>query len=163
MKRLILIRHAKSSWEHDVIDHDRPLSQRGINDATIIAKDLKKESLNPDALLVSDAVRTKMTAEIIVSQLSINKDLVRFSHDLYDFSGHNLVQIIKSCNKDFNELMVFGHNHAVTAFVNNYGSKYIENVPTCGVVIIDFDIDNWNDLKKGKTLKTIFPKDFRFY
>jgi phosphohistidine phosphatase len=57
--------------------------------------------------------------------------------------------------------MVFGHNHAITAFVNAYGSVYIDNVPTCGVVIIDFDINNWKDLNKGKTVKTLFPRDLK--
>ena len=57
--------------------------------------------------------------------------------------------------------MVFGHNHAITHFVNKFGDKFIDNVPTCGVVIIEFDIDEWRNIKKGKTVKTIFPREFR--
>ena len=56
---------------------------------------------------------------------------------------------------------MFGHYHAITNFVNTYGNQYIENVPTCGVVIIKFDITNWNDLNQGETTQTIFPKDLK--
>ena len=77
------------------------------------------------------------------------------------FQGENLLQVIKNCDDTVNNLMVFGHNHAITAFVNTYGDKFIDNVPTCGVVIIEFNINNWKDLKKGKTVKTLFPKDLK--
>ena len=86
---------------------------------------------------------------------------MRFTHDLYDFSGESLVRVIKSCDDIINTLMVFGHNHALTDFVNTFGDKYIDNVPTSGLVIIEFDIDNWKDLKPGKTFYTLFPRDLK--
>ena len=57
--------------------------------------------------------------------------------------------------------MLFGHNYAITAFVNTYGDKYIDNVPTSGLVAIEFDMDHWNELKPGKTLITLFPRDLK--
>ena len=57
--------------------------------------------------------------------------------------------------------MLFGHNHALTSIVNIFGSKYIDNVPTSVLVNITFDIDNWNDIKKGVTTLTIFPRDLK--
>ncbi len=161
MKKLILIRHAKSSWEHDVIDHERPLKNRGINDANLVSKALAKEVNRVDLVLCSDAVRTMLTADIFISNLNINKEIVHFSHDLYDFSGVNLVKTIKACKDHINTLMIFGHNHAITAFVNTYGDKYIDNVPTSGVVVIKFDINQWNDLNSGKTSYSIFPRDLK--
>ena len=161
MKQLILIRHAKSSWEHDVIDHQRPLKERGLKDAAIVSNALNKLDLSIDLVLSSDAMRTKMTLEIFKSKMSFNPEIVEFNHDLYDFSGIDLIRTIKSCDAEINTLMIFGHNHAITDFVNTYGSTYIDNVPTSGVVILEFNIDNWNSLKPGKTLKTLFPRDFK--
>lgn len=157
MKRIILIRHAKSSWEHRVSDHDRPLNSRGIKDANNLSNELIGQ-LNPGLVLSSDALRAKTTAEIFISNLGINYEIFVLNHDLYDFSGSHLLNVIKGTPIAIEELLVFGHNNAITSFVNCYGNQYIENVPTCGVVMIEFDIDNWSDLKKGTTIKTVFPK-----
>ena len=161
MKKLILVRHAKSSWKHNVIDHERPLNNRGKNDAEIVSNHLKKSNLEIHKVLSSDAVRAKTTANAFILNLNIDKNLMNLNHNLYDFSGQNIIKTIKEVDASINTLMVFGHNHAITAFVNTYGSKYIENVPTCGVTIIDFNIDKWADLKKGKTIYTVFPKDLK--
>ncbi|AJR04128.1 SixA phosphatase family protein [Siansivirga zeaxanthinifaciens] len=161
MKKLILIRHAKSSWKFNVIDHERPLETRGLNDALLVSKHLLRSQLEVDLVLCSDAIRTKKTAEIFNNCLKIDEKHIVFNHDLYDFEGSSLLKVIKSCNNSVDTLMVFGHNHALTYFVNTFGDRYIDNVPTSGVVIIEFNIDNWKDLKQGKTLQTLFPKDFR--
>ena len=157
MKKLILIRHAKSSWRQNLTDHNRPLSSKGLKDAKKVSKALMGE-LNPELVVSSDALRAKTTAEIVISTLGINHEIFILNHDLYDFTGTNLLNVIKKTPKTINELLVFGHNNAITFFVNSFGSQYIDNVPTCGVVIIAFDIDDWNHLKKGSTLKTVFPK-----
>ncbi len=161
MKKLILVRHAKSSWKHNVIDHERPLNKRGDNDTKLVSNHLKKRGLTINKVLSSDAIRAKTTANAFVSSLGISDDLVNLSYDLYDFSGSNLIKTIKEVEESINCLMVFGHNYAITDFVNTYGDKYIENVPTCGVTIINFDIDDWKDLNKGKTIYTLFPKDLK--
>tara|TARA_R110002049_G_scaffold177892_3_gene345085 strand:+ start:681 stop:1166 length:486 start_codon:yes stop_codon:yes gene_type:complete len=161
MKQLILVRHAKSSWKHNVIDHERPLNNRGFNDAQIISNHLKNSNLNIELVLSSDAMRAKTTANLFVSNLGISQEIFSLHPDLYDFSGENLIKTIKNCDDQINYLMVFGHNHAITAFVNSYGDKYIDNVPTCGVVIIEFEINSWKNLNKGKTLKTVFPRDLK--
>ena len=161
MSKLILIRHAKSSWEHDVIDHQRPLKKRGFKDADMVSNSFKKKSLSADLLISSDAIRAKTTAEIFISNLNIDESIVRFTHDLYDFSGKNLLRVIKSCDNTINTLMVFGHNHALTDYVNTFGDKYIDNIATSGLVIIEFDIDNWKELKLGKTSYTLFPRDLK--
>lgn len=161
MKNLIIVRHAKSSWEFDVIDHERPLKTRGINDVILISSEISKHEISPDLVLVSDAMRTKLTAEIFQNNLNINPEIIEFSHDLYDFSGENLTKVIKNCDDSVNNLMVFGHNYAITNFVNTYGSLYFENVPTSGLVWLQFDTSNWKDIKAGKTKAYLFPKDFR--
>lgn len=159
MKQLILIRHAKSSWEFNVIDHERPLNEKGINDAHLISNHLNK--INPDKILCSDAKRTKQTADIFTANLKLSPNIFALNHKLYDFSGELLTDTIKACPDNINTLMVFGHNHAVTFFVNTYGSVFIDNVPTCGVIVINFEINSWSQLKKGITSKALFPKDLK--
>ncbi|WP_299554301.1 histidine phosphatase family protein [Seonamhaeicola sp.] len=161
MKRLIIVRHAKSSWEFDVIDHERPLKKRGVNDAHIVSNYLKTKRLNIDKVLSSDAVRAKTTAAIFIENLNIDKSMVELRHSLYDFAGRDLVNVIKNCDPSINCLMIFGHNHALTSFANTYGDTYIDNVTTSGVVIIEFDINNWQNLNKGKTIEAIFPRDLK--
>lgn len=161
MKKLILVRHAKSSWKHNVIDHERPLKDRGVNDAQKVSNYFKNSDLNVEFALSSDAMRTKTTANIFMSNLGISQEIFSLNHDLYDFSGENLVKTIKNCDDKINRLMIFGHNYAITAVVNTFGDKYIDNVPTCGVVIIGFEIDSWKKLNQGKTIKTIFPRDLK--
>lgn len=161
MKTLTLIRHAKSSWAHDVTDHQRPLKTRGLNDANLISTALKNLNFSVNYVMVSDAIRTKMTADIILPNLKIDKKNIVYNHDLYDFSGRNLVNTIKNCPNSIDKLMVFGHNHAITDFANTYGSKYISNVPTCGVVVIAFSQTKWSGIKSGNTVRTLFPRDLK--
>jgi phosphohistidine phosphatase len=158
MKTLILVRHAKSSWEHHFIDHERPLSLRGFKNAEMISNELKSQ-INPDLIVSSEAVRAKTTAEIFIKNLNLNFKKFNLNDDLYDFSGDSLIRVIKNCNDTVDELMIFGHNNAITNFVNSYGDISIDNVPTCGVTIISFEIDRWKDLKRGRTIKTLFPRD----
>lgn len=161
MKTLILVRHAKSSWKHNVIDHERPLNERGLKDAAAVSSYLKNEHLTIDTVLCSDATRTQATAAIFFENLKLDKSLLHLNHDLYDFAGSNLHRVITECDVNVNNLMVFGHNHAITAFVNTFGNISIENVPTCGVVQIQFNIKDWKDLNKGETIKTLFPKELK--
>ncbi|MCR8667757.1 histidine phosphatase family protein [Aestuariibaculum sp. M13] len=161
MKKIILVRHAKSSWEFNVIDHERPLNQRGITDSNLVSKHLNMDSAAIDLILSSDSVRTTQTSKIFISNLNLMDKDLEYMYELYDFDGRDLTRVIKSCDTDVKTLLVFGHNHAVTDFVNTFGSQYIDNVPTSGVVIIEFDINDWKDLNKGKTVLTLFPRDLK--
>jgi hypothetical protein len=66
---------------------------------------------------------------------------------------------IKKCDNFVNKLILFGHNEAITNFVNKFGGEYIFNVPTSGLVFIEFEIDNWDNINQGKIIKKIFPKE----
>ncbi|MCB4808640.1 histidine phosphatase family protein [Tamlana sp. 62-3] len=161
MKKLTIVRHAKSSWEYNLSDHERPLNARGFKDAGLVSNALKHLELYFDKLISSDAMRAKTTANIFVENLKIKKSICSLNRDLYDFSGEKLIQVIQSNSNDINHLIVFGHNNAITSFVNLYGDVYFNNIPTCGVCILEFDIDEWRNLKQGKTIKTIFPKHLK--
>ncbi len=161
MKNLYLVRHAKSSWEYDLSDHERPLNKRGYKDANLVSNHLKASLKLPDLVISSDAIRAKTTATIFVDNLGISKDIFEFDHSLYDFSGQQLIEVIKNCDDTINTLMVFGHNHAMTYFVNTFGNKPIGNVATSGFTHVELDIESWKNLKKGITIQTLFPKELK--
>lgn len=163
MKNLILIRHAKSSWDAPLIDKDRPLSKRGINDAHLIAANI--ENYLPDTYIVwsSTAQRAKNTAYIFAETLSIPQDTILFKDSLYTFDEKSLEKIIKTCDNQYDNLILFGHNDAITNFVNTFGDQFVGNIPTSGFVHISFAEDNWADIKKGKIKKLLFPRDLKKY
>jgi phosphohistidine phosphatase len=161
MKKLILVRHAKSSWSEGVSDHERGLESIGINDAMLVSTNFKQCHLLPDKVLSSTAKRAKNTAEIFIKNLKMDSNSIEFDKNLYDFSGESLIDTIKSVQSDINILMVFGHNNALTYFVNTFGDRYIDNVSTSGLVVIEFQVEFWKYIYKGETVKIIFPKDLR--
>ncbi|WP_452221944.1 SixA phosphatase family protein [Lacinutrix salivirga] len=161
MKKIQIIRHAKSSWKYDLVDHQRPLKKRGKSDVKLVAKHLKNNIIKPDLILSSDAVRAKQTASIFIKKTRLKIVDFELNNALYDFSGDSLIEVIKSTQNSVNILMLFGHNYALTNFVNSYGNLVIDNVPTSGFVEIDFDINSWKNLNRGKTVRRVFPKDLK--
>lgn len=161
MKTLYLVRHAKSSWKHDVDDHKRPLKNRGERDGRLVSKQVKDEIKPPQKIISSDATRALSTANFFKKALKVEDANFETNHDLYDFSGQNVMRIIKSLDDSLERVMIVGHNHAFTSVANMLGNKYIENVPTCGFVMLKFNEKSWSDITTGKTVKTIFPRDLK--
>ncbi|WP_298512972.1 histidine phosphatase family protein [uncultured Kordia sp.] len=161
MKTLIIVRHAKSSWEYPVDDKDRTLKLRGITDAHLVAKYIADKIETPEVIYSSIANRALHTCAIFTRNLEYLFDKVIIKEDMYDFGGSGLVNTVKSCDDEVNTLMVFGHNHAITAVANTYGSQFFDNVPTSGVVVIQFNTDSWGSINEGKTILKVFPKDLK--
>ncbi|MCO6176364.1 histidine phosphatase family protein [Flavobacterium sp. NRK F10] len=161
MKNLVIIRHSKSSWETPLNDIDRPLSQRGIRDAHLVSDALLKYLPETYIAWSSVAKRAKETATIFSHHLQIPLDTIVLKDELYTFDESALEKAIKKCSNTYDNLILFGHNDAITKFVNKFGDRFIDNVPTSGVVLLEFDTDDWNDLKKGRTKKTVFPSHFK--
>ena len=161
MKNLILIRHAKSSWDSPMNDKDRHISNVGMKDAHIIASNVLKYLPEKFVILSSDAKRAIETATIFAQNWMCPLESIIFIGDLYTFDENQLEQTIKSCNNDYENVIIFGHNAAITNFVNKFGDILIENVPTTGFVSINFDCEYWKLLSKGKTEKTLFPRDLK--
>lgn len=161
MKRIILIRHAKSSWDHNVDDLKRPLSTRGYSDANLVAKGFKTYNFYPDAIYSSPATRAFTTCSIFMENLSLPSNLLSVEKQLYDFGGNQVRRFLKSLDNNLKKVMIFGHNHAFTSLANSFGDIYIDNLPTSGLVMIDFDIDHWKELNQGTTKLLLTPKDFK--
>ena len=162
MKTLYIVRHAKSSWEYDSVkDIDRPLKERGINDAHLLSKHLAGEIKKPDVFLSSSANRALHTAVIFCENFGYPLSNLKIKRQLYNFSDGYLVKTVKALDDSFDSAIVFSHDHGINSFVNKFGSKPIAHVTTCGVVGIQFDIKHWKDIKKGNTILVEFPKNHR--
>lgn len=161
MKNLILIRHAKSSWESPLHDKDRALTTQGIQDAHIVSSRINDFIPKTYIIWTSSARRATDTALIFAQNISYPLECIVYKDDLYTFEEKKLEKIIKSCSNIFESIILFGHNGAITNFVNKFGDVFIENVPTAGFVSLKFDTDDWKKIKKGKTEKIIFPKDLK--
>lgn len=159
MKRVIVVRHAKSSWEGDLRDFDRPLSTRGLEDLKKMSAHFIEMGVMPDLIISSPANRALTTAKGFAESLVFDGNKFIQDENLYDFYGEELLKVINKTPPTINVLMLFGHNYAITNFVNKYGNLPIDNVPTCGLVMIDFDIPDWKELARGKTIATLFPKN----
>ncbi len=155
------MRHAKSSWDYAVSDRDRPLQERGISDANLVASELKKLNLKIDASFSSPANRALHTATIALRALDFSFFKFQISNDLYDFSGESVLDFVKKMNDDLDTVLLFGHNHAFTEVVHIWGNYYIENVPTSGLVQINFEVNKWSAIAKGIIENTLFPKQLK--
>lgn len=159
MKKLILIRHSKSSWEYNINDFDRPLSKIGIEKAIKVAKKAQNLVSNECVIWSSSAIRAHQTSTIMVECWELNPNNIIVKDNLYTFEINKLEQIVKSCLNNCQNLILFAHNSAITDFVNKFGDIYIDNVPTAGLVSIIFKTENWKDIEKGKINKIILPRE----
>ena len=155
------MRHAKSSWKHNLSDHKRPLKGRGERDAKLLSEYIKSKIDLPQKMIVSDATRAQMTANYFKNSLKISDYDYELNHELYDFSGQQVMEVIKNIDNSLNCVLIVGHNHAFTSLVNMLGDKYIDNLPTCGFVAIEFSVDNWANVSNGFTKLMVFPRDLK--
>jgi len=160
MKKLYLIRHAKSSWKDITLsDHDRPLNKRGQKDAPFMAKLLKSKNIEPNLLLTSPALRAKTTAEIFNDTFN-TKLLV--DDNLYHPTLGQLEDTITKLNNLSDTVFLFSHNPTLNEFVEDHLDIY-DNIPTTGVLGISFDTDDWASAFKSdiKLLMFDFPKNYK--
>ena len=159
MKKLILFRHGKSRWDEGLTDQFRSINDKGIDRTNLSAKKLAEIiDFNPKHIFSSIATRAKETAEITKKIVfpSVN---IQYEKDLYTFSHLILLNWIKSADDALDHLIIFGHNPAFTDIAYDLGSEFILNIPTSGVVWIEFDTDHWSDIIKGTTKHVILPKE----
>lgn len=161
MKKLVFIRHGKSAWESPHDDRNRPLKTRGLEDAEIVAE-VFAPHLNKEAkIYTSPAVRAKTTAEIFKQILKIEDSRFTKAEELYTFDDERILNFIKSREDTENQILLFGHNPAFTALVDDLGDEPIDNLPTTGLAMIEFPVSKWKDIRKGNTILMIFPKDLK--
>lgn len=151
-KRLILFRHAKSSWDHDVEDHERPLSGRGIKAAPVMGAWLAANSLVPDLALVSAARRAQLTWAL--AEAALGKPVKKQDSDaIYEAAPDNILAAIKSVKKAVGTLIVVGHNPGFEQLATllmkddggEAGAQLREKFPTAAIAVLSFG-GSWADL-----------------
>ncbi len=161
MKRLYLIRHAKSSWDDPRLpDFDRPLNERGKRDAPRMGRRLAEGGHRPDLLLSSPAKRAFGTARRVARELGFRKDDIARNIRLYHADESQLLQAVQAQPDEATSLMLFGHNPGLTEFATLLCRYPFGNVPTCGVVCIDFPVDRWKQVayQRGELKFFDYPK-----
>jgi phosphohistidine phosphatase len=159
MKSVVLIRHGKSSWNFNLKDFDRPLEKKGITNSIKMALHTKDLISSDFAVYISNANRAKSTAEIFLKNWNIDFPVIKYDNHLYVFSCLELENYIKTISNDINNVIIFGHNNAITDFVNKFGNIFIENISTSGFVYITFEDNQWETITKGITKHVILPKE----
>jgi len=161
VKKILLMRHAKSSWkDSDLTDHERPLKKRGKKDAEKMGKLLKKKKLIPELILSSTAKRAKQTAEIIVDSCKCKAEIVLLD-SLYLAEPSLILETIEDVKDKHKTIMVVGHNPGIEAFLQILDGK-VESLPTGSVAYLSAKVKNWKDLAEddGVKLKKLWrPKD----
>ncbi len=150
MKRLILIRHAKSSWdEPEQADYDRPLAKRGKNDAPQMGKRLKILGTKTDLIISSPAKRAIDTIRIVAEEIGYPKKRIKENREFYEAGMNDLLDVLHRVDNVHNDVMLCGHNPGLTDLSNFLADCRIDNIPTCGIVCMDFAVDSWSDLTRG--------------
>ncbi len=165
MKRLTLVRHAKSDWGTEFLkDIDRPLNDRGYGDAYMQSKWYSASHPPPDRIISSTATRALNTALIFARQMNFKMDRFQLEERVYEASLDELLNLVQEQDDAFNHLMFFGHNPGFTNLCNELSKElFFDNLPTCALVSLSFDIKNWENLraKSGDISFYQFPKEFK--
>lgn len=161
MKTLVLMRHAKSSWaQEDMPDFDRPLNERGLEDAPRMAARIQSHGLSFDLVVTSSAVRARSTAEIVADQLSLPRQCVQLDRSLYLATRSQLFTALWAVDDAVTSLLLVGHNPGITEFANALCPLRSDNIPTAGVVWITFSAHSWAEVREqsGELALFDYPK-----
>jgi phosphohistidine phosphatase len=157
MRELILIRHAKSDWSNPLLDDfERPLNKRGSKNAPFMAKILKKEIQKPDLIISSPSFRTKLTLEYFLKEFEYKGEVI-FEKSIYEAPFENLLKVIKNVDDKYKTIFLIGHNPGLNDLANFLLGSFEDNIPTSGVLKIDFDTNSWKNISKDNS-KLIFFK-----
>ncbi|PLX01414.1 MAG: histidine phosphatase family protein [Marinilabiliales bacterium] len=159
-KSVIIMRHAKSSWEDSSAgDHERGLMDKGIMRTKKVAEFMIVNNINPQLILSSTAKRAVETAKIIADSISYEREKIVLSKKLYLSYTDDVFDELFEVDNNINSVMVFGHNPCFTDLVNMFLKKQIDNLPTSGMAVIEFKTDKWKEIPNSKfsVKHLIFP------
>ena len=149
MKTLILVRHAKSSWNNDApTDFERPLNNRGMRDAPEMAARLVARGLLPDTVVSSSATRALVTARLLLNGLELNSRILHTTDSIYEAPVSALLETIGGLNDNDRTAMLIGHNPGMSSAANHLCSEAALQMPTCAMACLDLDIKKWAEIYK---------------
>ena len=157
MKTLLIIRHAKSSW--DTIgqdDRERPLNDRGKKDAPDMAKRLKDKDIKIEVFVSSPARRARRTARYFAEAYGYDKKDIVLAEALYEAAPLDFYNVVAGLKNDWDTVAIFSHNPGITAFANSLTNVQIDDMPTCSIYAVSLSADKWADFQTA-------PKQFLFF
>ena len=148
MRKLILLRHAKSSWKDTSLDDfDRPLNRRGKKDAPIMADKLSMRKIKIDLIISSPAKRTTETAKIFANILGYQSEII-FNDKLYEASYNDILEVINLIDDKYQNVLLVCHNPGITDLANYISNYFIENISTSGMVGLSTSI-RWKNISEN--------------
>jgi len=158
-KQLILIRHAKSDWNHpDLSDVERPLNPRGQRDAAVMGLRLKNCGIRPDCMLSSPAKRAQSTAEYIANALEFPCSQISRQEQLYLADANTIIQLIRQTPDKINTLILVAHNPGISMLATALSGTPIGNMPTCANIRLQCNNDNWRAACEFSLLDFDYPR-----
>jgi phosphohistidine phosphatase len=148
MKTLLVLRHAKSSWENsEISDFDRPLNSRGLVDAPIVGQNIKNRNIKVDLILCSPAKRAKSTAILVRASGEI-KSAIEFDEQIYEASSLRLLQVVSKIDDLIDTALIVGHNPGCEDLVRVLTNE-IRPFPTAALAKISLTADKWSEIVNG--------------
>lgn len=164
MKKLYIMRHAKSSWDDPGLnDYERPLNKRGKHDAPLMGDIFFKLGIKPDLIISSGAKRAITTARIVAEKLDYPLKKITEEKKIYSESERGILKIINDLDNKYEQVMLLGHNPVFTGLVNWLSDYGLSNLPTAAMVGISFDADDWKAITPGmgKVIHYEYPKKYK--
>jgi phosphohistidine phosphatase len=161
MKRVVIVRHAKSVPYGYEDDFNRDLTDRGKNDAALVSSELKEKGIKPDLFISSPAKRALKTARIFADNLGFDRSRITENEEIYDgLTTSEFLELIQTLPDDAETVFFFGHNPGFHFFVNNLLKISVNEMPTCATVGIDFTVKEWKkaEARTGDLAFRITPK-----
>ncbi len=168
MRRLLLLRHAKSDWSvGGQRDIDRVLAERGRRVAPLMGEYLARQALRPDQILVSNAKRTRQTCELILPAFA-EAPPVAYEPRIYEAPPKALLDVVRETRPDVHTLLLIGHNPGMQGFADllvtegdvHARQSLMEKFPTAALAVIDIPIDRWGKLEPhtGRLDRFVTPR-----
>jgi len=162
MKRLYLVRHAKSNWKHPGLsDFERPLNKRGLLDAPEMGERMAKKKISLDLMVSSPSVRAITTAHILAEKLGYPESEIDENEAIYGAHWSGLMEVVQAILDELETVMLLGHNPGFTMLAEYLTDTQVDDMPTCSVFCVDFDVASWRDVSRGigSRVHYDFPKN----
>ncbi len=161
-KKLYLVRHAKSDWSSGVqVDFDRPLNERGMSNAPVMADQFVERGFTADFILSSPANRALTTAEFFKRRLGLSVEQFDTERKIYEADSSRLLAIVNELDDRYDHVIMFGHNPGMSSLVNLLTDELVM-MPTCGIAEIEVPFESWALVSQGtcNLLSFDFPKRY---
>jgi phosphohistidine phosphatase len=160
MKKLYLVRHAKSDWTYEGLpDIDRPLNEKGYRNAHYMSKHLGSKKHIPDGVITSHAIRAINTALIFSRNLGFPENRISIDPNLYQSTVETFITQLSGIHEDLKNVFVFAHNPTITKLVNVLTDSNITDMPTCSIACIEYRENSWKATQSAALLWVDFPKN----